>query len=202
MKNGLIVTATGRASAAPDRAAINLGVSAQRPEAGAALAEVGEKTHRLIEVLVSLGVTRDSLQTSDLSLWAETDRNGAPAGYRARNTLRAALDEVERVGEILQAGLSALGNGAEMNGLEFSLRDPSAVAAQARDMAFQEARAKAEQFAALAGRGLGSVTAIVEADGRSPEPRAMAKLASDSMPVEAGAAEVVVNLTVRFALVG
>ncbi|CAN5651415.1 hypothetical protein BH18ACT6_BH18ACT6_01520 [soil metagenome] len=30
----------------------------------------------------------------------------------------------------------------------------------------------------------------------------MAKLASDSMPVEAGAAEVVVNLTVRFALVG
>lgn len=202
MKNGLIVTATGRAAAAPDRAAINLGVSAQRPDPGGALAEVGEKTHRLIEVLLTLGVSRESLQTSDLSLWAETDRNGAPAGYRARNTLRVTLDDVERVGEILQAGLGALGNGAEMNGIEFSLRDQSAVAAEARDRAFSAARAKAEQLAFLAGRGLGSVTAIVEADGCSPEPRMMAKLASDSMPVEAGAAEVVVNLTVRFALVG
>lgn len=203
MKSGITVTGSGQASASPDRALINLGMSSVRPDASAALDEVGQKIAVLITTLIGMGVRRESLQTTDLSLWAETDRDGAPAGYRARNTLRIELDEVSRVGEILRAGLNAIGDGGEMNGIEFLLKDPSAVAARAREEAYQAAVAKATQLATLAGRALGPVTSVIEMQGRSGEPKIMARMAmADSMPVEAGSTEVVVHLTVRFVLIG
>ena len=202
MKTGITVTGSGQASASPDRVSINLGMSAVRPDASAALDEVGRKIGDLITTFTGLGVQREALQTTDLSLWAETDRNGAPAGYRARNALRIVLDEVARVGEILRVGLDTIGDGAEMNGVEFSLKDPSVVAAQARDLAYQAAMAKAGQLAALAGRGLGPVSSIVETEGRSIEPKMLARMDFGAVPVEAGTTIVTVNLTVRFALVG
>lgn len=173
-----------------------------QPDASAALEEVGRKIDLLITALIGMGVRRELLQTTDLSLWAETDRNGAPAGYRARNTLRIELDGVERVGEILRLGLDTIGNGAEMHGVDFSLRDPTVVAAQARDFAYQAAMAKAVQLAALAGRRLGPASSIVESEGRSIDPKMMARMDFGPMPVEAGTTVVTVNLTVRFSLVG
>lgn len=202
MKTGITVTGSGQASAPPDRASISLGASAVQPDASAALDEVGQKIDLLITTLTVMGVRRESLQTTDLSLWAETDRNGEPAGYRARNALRIELDDVARVGEILRVGLGTIGNGAEMHGVDFSLRDPSVVAAQARDLAYQEAMAKAVQLAALTGRGLGPANSILESEGRSIEPKVMARMDLGVMPVEAGTTVVTVNLTVRFSLVG
>ena len=173
-----------------------------QPDASAALDEVGQKLDLLITTLTGMGVRRESLQTTDLSLWAETDRNGEQAGYRARNMLRIELDDVARVGEILRVGLDTIGNGAEMHGVDFSLRDPSLVATQARDLAYQKAMAKAVQLAALTGRGLGPASSIVESEGRSIEPKMMARMDLGVMPVEAGTTVVTVNLTVRFSLVG
>lgn len=203
MKSGLVVTATGHASAPPDQVSINLGVSTVRPDAGAALGEVSEKIGELIAALVGLGIARESLQTADLSLWAETDRHGSPAGYRARNTIHITLDDTGRVGEVLSVGLRTIGGGAEMNNISFALKDPSAVAAVARERAYLGAVAKANQLVGLAGRGLGQVLAITETEGGGFEPRPMARMAiAESMPTEAGTAAVAVTLTVRFALVG
>jgi uncharacterized protein YggE len=202
MKNGLVVSAIGRAFAPPDRASINLGVSAVKPEAGAALSEVGRKVGELIETLTSHGVAREAVQTADLSLWGETDRNGNPAGYRARNSVNLSVDDVARLGEILGASLAAIGNGAEMHGIGFEIREPDQVAQTARDRAFASAVAKATQLAALAGRGLGQVVSIIETEGSASSPHLLAKMAvADSVPVEAGTTAVTVNLTVRFALI-
>ena len=155
------------------------------------------------ERLQELGVAREAMQTSDLSLWAESDRDGAPAGYRVRNSLHVDIDDIEKVGSVLAAALETIGEGAEMHGISFSLRNQEAVTNEAREKAFVAARAKAQQLATLAGRSLGPVVAMNESVGGSERPSPLARVAmAESMPVEVGAASVTVSLTVQFALVG
>ena len=76
---------------------------------------------------------------------------------------------------------------------------------QARAAAFEDARAKAEQYASLAGRPLGPVLRVTEQPERGiPVPRfAAANAAIDAgagMPVEAGESTVTATVTVRFSL--
>ena len=69
----------------------------------------------------------------------------------------------------------------------------------AREAAFADATAKAEQFAALAGRTLGSVQWIDERpDGGGPRPMMAMRAMAESMPVATGDAEIGVSVTVHW----
>jgi uncharacterized protein len=91
-----------------------------------------------------------------------------------------------------------------MDSLAWSFSDPSALAEQARERAWTDARAKAAQVAALAGRSLGTVVRLRESADAAGLPRPMLKLAADAgaMPAEAGEATVTASLLVRWLLVG
>jgi len=106
-------------------------------------------------------------------------------------------------GALLNAAVGAIGNSLTLHGLQFDIEDKSALLAQARELAFQEAKEKAAHLAALSGYSLGSVTAISETQGHVPmRPEAMlgAKGAYDSaINVVPGDETVVVSLQVHFA---
>src|SRR5690606_6758830 len=108
----------------------------------------------------------------------------------------------ERVGEVLDRAVAAAGDAITVNGLTFSIEDPSKLEKQARDAAWADARAIAEQLADLAGRRLGKATSIVETQTQgSPFPlraRASADMESASTPIEAGTTSVRVDIDVRF----
>ncbi len=80
--------------------------------------------------------------------------------------------------------------------------DPAPLAAAAREAAFADARARAEQYARLAGRSLGPVVEIREDDGApGPVARVLAAQAtSDALVVEPGSQEVRATVTVRWEL--
>ncbi|HJU80167.1 MAG TPA: SIMPL domain-containing protein [Acidimicrobiia bacterium] len=200
MKSGITVNATGQAFVTPDQAIVNLAASAVRADAAAAMTEVSRRVDELLSGLHQAGIEEASVQTSDLSLWPETDRNGAPLGYRARNGVRIVLTDVSRTGEIVASGLAALGDGAEMSGVTFGLRDVDAAEAQARAAAWQKAVAKATELADQAGLTLGRPLSIEETN-LVGLPRPMARLA-EAVPVESGSSTIAVTLTVRFAVVG
>ena len=202
MKNGITVTATGQALVPPDQAIVNLAASAVRADAAAAMSEVSLRVNELLSVLRQAGIEEASVQTSDLSLWPETDRNGAPLGYRARNGVRIVLTEVSRTGEIVASGLAALGEGAEMSGVSFGRRDVDAAETEARAAAWHKAVAKASELAKQAGLKLGRPLSIEETNLVGP-PRPMARMAmAEAVPIESGSSTVTVTLSVRFALVG
>ena len=115
MKTGVTVTAMGQAFVKPDQAIINLAASAVRADAADAMSEVSRRIEELLNGLRQAGIEEGNVQTSDLSLRPETDRNGAPVGYRARNGVQITLTDVSRTGEIIASGLAALGEEAEMN---------------------------------------------------------------------------------------
>ena len=78
------------------------------------------------------------------------------------------LLDLSRVGSLLVAAIDAGGDGARIDGISFSHRDAAALEREARDAAFADARAKAEQYAGLAGQALGEVRHVVEGGGDGP----------------------------------
>lgn len=202
MKSGITVSATGSASAPPDRATITIGTSAVRPVVSEATQLVDGRVSELLGALAQHGVERSNVQTSDLSVWPETDRNGVLSGYRARNLVNIRIIEIDRVGEIIAAALSALGDSAEMHGLRFEREDASGPETEARAKAWREINAKASELARLAGLTLGRPVSIVESSGPEPIlPRQMRMAAATAAtPVEPGSSYIQLNLVVRFAL--
>ena len=204
MKSGITVVGTGSASGPPDRAQLNLAASAVRSDPGAAMTVTSERAQALIDRLGELGIERKAIQTVDLSLWPETDRNGAPSGYRARNGLRVEFTDLSNVGSVVASALEALGDGAEMGGISFVRHDRAALEREARAAAWAAAQHKATELAQLAGVTLGRPLSIEEMGGGGGAMPKMARMqmAAETVPVEAGSTQVTVTLAVRFALVG
>jgi uncharacterized protein YggE len=200
MKSGVTVTATGQALVAPDQATINLAASVVRGDAASAMSEVSRRVEALLASLQQAGIA--DVQTSDLSLWPEADRNGTPIGFRARNGVEISLSDLSTTGDIIAAGLAALGEGAEMSGVSFGRREVDEAESDARANAWQKAIAKAEQLANHAGLSLGRPLSIQETSLPGiPRPMARAAMA-EAVPIEGGTTTVTVTLTVRFALIG
>ena len=109
--------------------------------------------------------------------------------------IRDGLHGIER----LLTDVAALGGeGVRIDGVSLTPAHPRDALTQARDAAFADAEAKAQQLAALAGRRLGRVRWIDERpSGGGPRPMmAMRAAVAESMPVATGDAEVSVEITV------
>ena len=102
------------------------------------------------------------------------------------------------------AAVAAAGDGARVHGLELAVGDPAAVAAAAREAAWRDALARAEQYAALAGAALGRVLEIKEAPPPPPEARPMRLMAAEAAPggpaTEPGETTIWAAVTVTWAL--
>jgi uncharacterized protein YggE len=121
--------------------------------------------------------------------------------FRASNEVDVTLRDLDHAGQALTAATLAGAN--EMNGLDLTLDDPKPFEQKARDKAMADARARAEQLAALAGVRLGPVLAIQESSGGAtyPHPMAMMKSATaEAMPVERGEIKITREVQVRYAI--
>lgn len=199
---GVVVVGQGTASAMVDRVTISLAVEVVRAEPGDAWTIASGTATRLLAALADDGVDSRSVRTSDLTLGPRIEYAGnrqQVVGYQAGQRLtviREGLQGIER----LLGDVAALGaDGVRIDGVSLTAGHPQEALGRAREAAFADATAKAEQLAALAGRQLGQVLWIDERpDGGAPRPMmAMRAAATDSMPVATGDAEVSVQLTVH-----
>lgn len=202
--NGIVVDGVGRVSGTPDVLRVTLGVSIRRADVSAAMKAASARQHRVRAALKRQGVADRDLQTSDVSVYPETDNKGRPNGYRVTQTLTAKLRDLDKAGRAITDAVEAGGDEAVVHGVSFALEDNAALLEQARDDAYADAKAKAERYARLSGRGLGEVQLVAEtADpGRArPVPYAqLARSSGDSLAIDPGTSEVSVSVTVRWAL--
>lgn len=192
----LTVTGVGEVIAVPDQAVITMGVTAEAKTAADALAANAKRSQRMIAGLKAAGIAPRDLQTSQLSLqprWQHydgVDRGKPPkiVGYVVSNQVSVRVRELSGLGGLLDVAVSDGGN--TFQGLRFGLQNPRPVVDEARRAAVKDALAKAKLYAEAAGVVLGSIQSISEAGGgnrpRPMQEMAMARMASDAMPVEAG----------------
>ena len=203
------ITVGGRADVAgtPDTLRLDLSVVATATSVSEALASANGSAGAVQKSLLSSGVQKKDLQTSGLDIQPNYDypSGGMPRlrGYQVSESVNAKLRDLGRAGDAIGKAVAAGGNAVRVNGISLDLEDTGLLVSTARDKAFADAKAKAVQYARVAGRSLGAVMSIAE-NVSTPSPIAMpyaadgAKLAS--VPIQPGSQDVGVSVTVVFSM--
>lgn len=206
---GITVSGAGQASGAPDVVRVTVGVRVVRETVDEALDAANAATEQVLAALDDAGIAAEDRQTRDFSINPEyggDSANGGPqiVGYAVSNLVEAKIRQVDRAGAILTAVADAGGDATRIQGVSFALEDDGEQVAAAREAAFADARARAEQYAELAGVSLGGLIGITDVTVSTPRPAetlgAEAARADSPVPIEPGAQQVTVSVTVRWAL--
>lgn len=197
---GLVTVAGhGEVSVAPDTAYITSGVTTQGATAREALDANSAAMSELIQTLKDAGIEARDIQTSGFSVnpnyvYSDArDANGYQlppkiSGYQVYNTVTVRVRKLDGLGAILDKSVTVGAN--TINGINFTVADPSAQLDEAREKALQDARRKAEIYAKAGTFDLGELRAINETStGGMPQPMAQAAMydrVAASVPVESG----------------
>lgn len=204
------MSGTGVVSAPPDQVVLRLGVETSAETAQAALQQNNEQMTAVIESLKEAGIAAEDIQTRTIRLNPQYDSSPQEPGqgpdrqllgYTASNTVEARSGDLDQVGELFDAAVEAGAN--QIDGLTFEVQDPQDLLAEARERAWENAQAKAEQMASLSGAELGDVLTITESTG-APRPYGLGgvemEAAQEAVPIERGTQNFQVELQVTWLL--
>jgi uncharacterized protein len=199
----ITVIGNGEAKGTPDTAQVQIGVETRAPEAAAAVSENNQRMAELIAKLKEQGVADADIQTAGFNVSPDYDYEARQVrGYVVSNSVSVTIRDLENTGGLLDAVVQAGAN--NIYGVSFSVADPKAVLADARQAALDDARAKALQMAQASGATLGDVLVITENIGSVPPPMPMAadmaQAESRSVPVQPGSQSFNAQVQVTFAL--
>ncbi len=142
----------------PDRVAFTVGVQTDAPTVSAAFNTNTEKLNAVFRALKTAGVKTEELQTSNFGI-ASTDNEGKKLpGYRVTNFVTVTREDVAKVGDLLQVAITAGAN--EAGDMRFFLAEPSKLETGGMELAFKDARTKAEHLAAPSSKSLGEVICV------------------------------------------
>jgi uncharacterized protein YggE len=166
-QRGIWVSGEGKAPAVPDIAILRLGIEVQEESVAQAQAEATEAMNNVMAALEDNGVAENDIQTQFFNIWQVTrwdDQNQREIviGYRVSNIVSAKIWDVEQTGVIIDAVALAGGDFTRIDGISFTVNDPTPYYELAREEAIADARAKAEQLASLADVRLGKPIYIAE----------------------------------------
>jgi hypothetical protein len=203
------VTGTGEVSAAPDTAFINSGVTTQGATAREALDANTKAMNDLLATLKEAGIEARDVQTSGFSVspnYVYTDARDANGytlppkinGYQVYNTVNVRIRDLETLGAVLDKQVTVGAN--TINGITFSVADPSKLYDEARKAAFADAKEKAGLYAEAAGEALGLLKSVSESQGYdAPQPYMMkaVDMAAASAPVPVATGELSFSINVQ-----
>jgi uncharacterized protein YggE len=171
---GIWVTGQGEAMAVPDIAELRLGVEAQADTVAEAQTQANEAMDKVVVALKDNGVAEKDIQTQRFSIypvtsWIREKDEEEIIGYQVTNIVVAKIRELDKVGDIIGAVAEAGGDLTRIQGISFSVDDPTPYYEEARAKAVRDAKDKALQLADLADVRLGKATYISEGVVYQPE---------------------------------
>ncbi len=166
-KVGVLVTGEGKVMAVPDVAIFSLGVEAEAKTVAEAQRQADEAMNKVMKALTVNGVAEKDIQTQRLSIypirrWIEKERREEIIGYRVTNNVTAKIRKIDKAGAIIDAVVEAGGDFIRIQGINFTIDDPTPYLREAREKAVKEGVAKAKQVAEVAGIKLGKLIYISE----------------------------------------
>lgn len=195
------VAAESTVVASPNQVEIDLGVTTQAPRSREAAIRNAELVKSVLEALTHAAGPSANVRTISYTFTPEyrhpKDR-GRPAitGYTATNMVRASLNELDRVGDVVDAATRAGAN--QIHRIQFGLKDQQAVQTQALREAVMKARAQADALAAALGVKVARILSVTESQ-RVVRPYDVMRLgmeaAAQSTPIEPGSIEVSATVT-------
>jgi uncharacterized protein YggE len=204
----ITVSSTGKVTVVPDVARVSLGITAQRTTVEAARAEAARVMTGITAAVRGKGVADKDIQTTgiDLSPQYESCTSGCSGpgkivGYIMNEQVRVTVRSLDSTGAVIDAATAA--GATDVNGISFEVDDPTAAQDQARAMAIEAARTKAEAMAKVAGVNVTDVVSISESSVTTPVPYAAAGFAASDAaktPVSPGTSDVEATVTVVYGI--
>lgn len=205
MSDHVEVTGHGAHHVVPDLVIVRARVQCEAADVAGALDRASSRTTAALQAAADHGVEARDRRTDDVGLHPRHDQQGQSViGYTAYQALHLTVRDATTVGALLQALAGAAGDALAVDGIEMRAEHSQAAVEAAREAAFADARARASQYALLAGAALGRVTVIREGGEEDHRPRPMMSRSADAfsgaMPVEGGTHAVSTSVTVRWEL--
>jgi uncharacterized protein YggE len=202
------VQGVGHVSVVPDQLGFDLSVDLVRDDLNTALDDSNAAMRQVVDTLEAAGVADKDVQTTDLSMNPEySHKRGEPTtfrGYRVSQTVSVVVEDLASAGDIVTAAVTSGGTGVRLDGLRLQVGDPEGALKPARTDAFEQARAKAEEYAADTGRDLGEVVKVSELAEKpqsyDTDYREAASVADSSVPIQAGQQDLTASVVVVFEL--
>jgi uncharacterized protein len=197
------VVGSGQVQGTPDTLTADVSIEATAPDVTTAMNQSSNRARAVIDALASTAkVDRKDISTSSISLEPETGPDSSTIiGYRARNSITVKIRDLGSASQTLALIVSTGGNAARINSVNYSIDNDSQLVKDARAKAFDDAKARAQQYAQLSGLDLGDVISISESSGTtSPPAPPMPRGGVESVPLEPGRQTVSFEVTVVWEL--
>ena len=165
--NTISVMGEGKDYVSPDTLVISVSISELAATTKDAQTQANQKVVKVNDILSAAGIAQKDIQTTNVNVYPEYDRSNASGRkllwYRAQQsiTIKVSGDNFWQKGADIVDKISAIG-GVNVDNTYFDLKDKNASMQWARDKAFADAKAKAEQLAKAGGVTLGKPVMITD----------------------------------------
>lgn len=193
-------------TARPDRAFVAIAAESRSRNSGEVQKQNATAMTAVLQKIEQAGVPKDAIRTVGYDLQPEFDyANGRQTfrSYVARNTVEVRLDDIDRVGVVIDA--AAAGGATTITGIRFDVRNRAALERDALRQAVVDARGRAEAAAAGVGAVIDRIVRIEE-DGAQEFPRPMMAMTAQAMersaptPIEPSTIEIHARVTLTASL--
>ena len=159
----ITVNGTGTVSVLPDKATITMSIVAQDADLSKAQGRASKVTADVLEMTDRMDIPRDKVSTTGASVrpdyrWNRDTNEQELRGYIASRHITVEIDELDKLGEVVEGAVKAGVNQVTPPQLDTSKR--KATYRLALQAAAEDARANAVQLAETLGANLGPVMSI------------------------------------------
>jgi uncharacterized protein YggE len=214
-QQGLWVSGQGKVTVTPNIVILNIGVQAQASTVDEAQSQASTAMDKMMAALADNGVEKKDIQTQQFSIQQQVRYDNYSSttnitGYQVNNMVNATVRSTDQVGAIIDAAAKAAGDAIRINSVNFAVDKPDQYYSEARQMAMDNAKAKAQETAKLAGVTLGSPTYVSESIYSQTQPyynglvtQAGASLPAvivPAPPVNPGQSDIIINVQVSYSI--
>ena len=204
----VVTSGEGVVKTAPDRAYVSISAEGRAKNPKDAQQQSAGIMTAVQKRLQDAQIPKEAVRTTGYDLQQEFDyANGKQTsrGYVARNAIEVRIDDLSRIGDVLDSAVAA--GATSVGSIQFDLRDRDKLERDALKLAVADARARADAAAAGAGQMVDRVLRIEESsDGGIRPPMAQMRMtmaaegAAPETPIAAGEIEVRARVTLTASL--
>ncbi len=204
--NMISFTGEGKVYTTPDIAFVDFSVVTQGTDINNVQDENTKKMNKVTEFLKGFGIEEKDIKTTNYNLYPqytyENDRVPQIIGYQINQTLSVKIRKIDQAGEILKKVVNTGIN--QVNSFYFGVENDEEIKEQARQIAIEDAKKKAEKLASQIGIKLGEITGFSENLGGYPVPmyessyKATGMGGSGTPNIQAGENEIIVSVTLTY----
>lgn len=184
------VSGEGEVTTTPDRAEINGGVQISESTVASAQDKGNQIISKITQDLIQLGINRDDIKTAGYSLYPNYDFRGGSqriTGYSLNVTLKVTIKDFKNINTAIDTMTADGAN--QVGGVTFTLSEEKRleIENQAREIAINRAKEKANSLSRISGVRLGKIINIAESTNQAPVPLFARDMAIKTLEAAGGA---------------